>query len=285
MKLNGTIILLSLLSFSILSNGQDIEGIPLGSVLTEEIIKEKFGKHYTVQDYTYFHNYKETVYIYGQDSLFVDSRNRLVTAKLHSRRFTIDKNSIYGGYHVGDRFCEDKFETLGIIKRDGLDKNNVFIYDKEDVCPIEITHLRNDRIKYAYLLFEFGDDVEGIGIHELVPKDVIEKKFGNADKVKECDFMDIPSVVYSFIDNGEESLFIFSKGGRLLRYNIYSSKFKTFTETISGGLSVGDSIEKASIWFDNEGHHRFLDISLNEDCPALSIKDGEIIYIGYIIDD
>lgn len=285
MKNNEIIILLSLLSFPIISNGQDIEGIPLGSVLTEEIIKEKFGKHYTVQDYTYFHNYKETVYIYGQDSLFVDSRNRLVSAKLHSRRFTIDKNSIPGGYHVGDRFCEDKFDTLGIIKRDGLDKDDVFIYDNEEVCPIEITHLRNHRITSAYLLFEYGDDVEGIGIHELVPKEVIEKKFGNADKVEECDFMYIPSVVYSYLDNGEESLFIFSKGGRLLRYNIYSSRFKTFTETIPGGLSVGDNIEKASIWFDNEGHHRFLDISLNEDCPVLSVKDGKIIYIGYIIDD
>ncbi len=269
----------------VLAKSQDIEGIPLGSVLTEENIKVKFGKHYTVQDYTYFHNFKETVYIYGQDSLFVDSRNRLVTAKLHSRRFTIDKNSIPGGYHVGDRFYEDKFKTLGIIKRDGLDKDEVFIYDKEDVCPIEITHLRNNRITSVFLLFQYGDDVEGIGIHELVPNEVIEKKFGNADKVEECDFMYIPSVVYSFMDNGEESLLIFSKDGRLLRYNIYSSRFKTFTETIPGGLSVGDNIEKASIWFDNEGNHRFLDFSLNEDCPVLSVRDGKIIYIGYLIDD
>ena len=280
-----TLVLLSLIMFSFIASSQDIEGIPLGSVVTKEIIKKKFGRHFTVQDYTHFHNYKEAVYIYGRDSLFVDSRNRLVRAKLHSRRFAIDRNSIPGGYQVGDRFCEENFRTLGIINRDGWDENDIFIFDKEAVCPIEKVHLRNHHISYAYLWFDYGDDVEGIGIYELVPKEVIEKKFGHADKVDEYDFMSIPAIAYSFIDNGEESLIIFSKGGRLLRYNIHSPRFKTFTETIPGGLSVGDKIEKASIWFDNDGNHRFLDVSCNDDCPVLDVKKGRISYIGYIVND
>lgn len=284
MKNNVIIVFLSLLAFPVIANSQDIEGIPLGSVVTEKLIREKFGRHYTVQNYTHLYNYKETLYVYGRDSLFVDSRNRLVRSKLHSRKFSIDKNSIPGGYHIGDRFSEEKFKILGHIRK-GHVADDIWIDDNEEICSIERIHLRNLRISHVCLQFPYGDDVEGVGIHELVPREVIEKKFGAADKVEECVFMYIPSIVYSFIDNGTESCLFFSKGGRLLRYNIKSPKFKTFTETVPGGLSVGDNIEKASIWFDNEGNHRFLHYSRNEDCPVITVKDGRIIYIGYIIDD
>lgn len=80
------------------------------------------------------------------------------------------------------------------------------------------------------------------------------------------------------MDNGKESVLIFSKKGRLLKYEINSPIFKTFTETIPGGLSVGDYIEKASALFDSNGIYKLLDDSF--DRPYIKVVDGKVSRIG-----
>ena len=278
------LILLSLLISPIIASSQDIEGIPLGSVVSEELVKETFGRNYSRQEYINFPCKKEMVYIYGQDSLFFDSRNRLVRANLSSRRFSIDKNSIPGGYHIGDRFCEEKFKQYGIVRKSDFYENTFYIYDEEDICTLEVIQLHKNRICSVILVFPYGDDVEGVGIDELVPKELIEEKFGFPFKLEEEKFMYIPSFIYTYMDNGKESYLIFSKKGRLLTYMIRSPKFNTFTETIPGGLSVGDNIERASALFDSEGKYLFFR-DYDNDTPALLVKDGKISAIVYSIND
>ena len=163
MKNIEILILLSLLLSPIIASSQDIEGIPLGSVVSEELVKETFGKHYSREDNVYFSNMKETVLIFGRDSLFFDGRNRLVRARLSSRRFSIDKNSIPGGYHIGDRFCEEKFKRCGTVTKSVFYKNTIFIKDEEEFCTLEWIQLKNNRILSILLNFPYGDDVEGVG--------------------------------------------------------------------------------------------------------------------------
>lgn len=278
------LIIFLLLLVPALAKSQDIEGIPLGSVLSEELVKETFGRNYSRQEYIHFPCKKETVYIWGRDSLFFDGRNRLVRANLSSRRFTVDKNSIPGGYRKGDRFCEDIFNRYGIVRKSNCYENVFHIYDEEEICTLEVIQLHKNRISSVILVFPYGDDVEGVGINELVTKEEIEEKFGVPFKLEEEEFMSIPSSTYIYTDNGKESFLIFSKKGRLLKYEISSPKFKTFTETIPGGLSVGDNIEQASTLFDNEGRYLFFQ-DWDNDTPALLVKDGKISVIGYFIYD
>ena len=199
------LILLSLLISPIIASSQDIEGIPLGSVVSEELVKETFGRNYSRQEYINFPFEKEMVYIFGRDSLFFDGRNRLVRARLSSRRFSIDKNCIPGGYHIGERFCEEKFKQYGIVRKSDFYENTFYIYDEEDICTLEVIQLHKNRISSVMLVFPYGDDVEGVGIDELVPKELIEEKFGFPFKLEEEEFMYIPSFIYTYIDNGKES--------------------------------------------------------------------------------
>ena len=273
------LILLSLLISPIIASSQDIEGIPLGSVVSEELVKETFGKHYSREDYVYFSNMKETVLIFGRDSLFFDGRKRLVRARLSSRRFSIDKNSIPGGYHIGDRFCEEKFKKCGTVTKPDYYKNTIFIKDEEEFCILEWLELKNNRISSVLLDFPYGDDVEGVGVFESVPKEVIEEKFGVPDKIEKYD---IWGFKYVYNDNGIESYLYFSEQGRFLQYQIYSPIFKAFTNAIPGGLSVGDDIEKASALFDNEGNPKsYYDVEMY----SLGVADGKVTSIRLWLND
>ena len=274
--------LLSFLLFSLHASGQDIEGIPLGAVVSEEHINEIFGRNYSRQDYIHFPCQKEMVYIYGRDSLFFDGRKRLVRARLSSRRFSIDKNSMPGGYHIGDRFCEEKFKRCGTVTKSVFYKNTIFIKDEEEFCTLEWIQLKNNRILSILLNFPYGDDVEGVGVFESVPKEVIEEKFGVPDKIEEYDIWCVPGFKYVYNDNGIESYLYFSEQGRFLQYQIYSPIFKTFTNTIPGGLSVGDDIEKASALFDNEGKPK----SYNDvEMYSLDVADGKVTSIHLWLND
>lgn len=182
MKNIEILILLPLLISPIIASSQDIEGIPLGSVVSEELVKETFGKHYSREDYVYFSNMKETVLIFGRDSLFFDGRNRLVRARLSSRRFSIDKNCIPGGYHIGERFREEKFKKCGTVTKPDYYKNTIFIKDEEEFCILEWLELKNNRISSVLLDFPYGDDVEGVGVFESVPKEVLKKSLESLTK-------------------------------------------------------------------------------------------------------
>lgn len=280
----GKKVILGFLSFllsSLHTSGQDIEGIPLGTVVSEKYINETFGRNYSRQDYIYFCQ-KETVYIFGRDSLFIDGRNRLVRARLSSRRFSIDKNSIPGGYHIGDRFCEEKVKRCGTVKKSVFYKNTIFIKDEEEFCTLERIQLKNNRILSVLLNFPYGDDVEGVGVFESVPKEVIEEKFGVPDKIEEYSIWCVPGYKYVYKDNGIESYLYFSEQGRFLQYQIYSPIFKTFTNTIPGGFSVGDNIEKASALFDNEGEPKSYDDIL---MYSVGVADGKVTSIHLWLND
>ena len=282
MKNIEILILLSLLLSPIIASSQDIEGIPLGSVISEEIVNETFGRNYSRKDYIHFPCQKETAYIYGRDSLFIDGRNRLVRAILHSRRFAIDKNCIPGGYLIGDKFREETFSKCGNIQKSPYNNNLIWVDDEEEIWSIQKIILKNNRISSVLLSFPYGDDVEGVGMYELVSKETIEKKFGVPYKVEE-EYWYVLAYRYTYSDNGIESYLTFSKEGRLLNYEINSPIFKTFTETIPGGLSVGDDEKKASCLFNDNGMHKFLD----SDCdrPYIIISDGKVAKIGIMVLD
>ena len=216
-----------------------------------------------------------TMYVYGEDTLFLDKQSRLVLAKLNSKRFSVDKKHISGGYRIGDDYCEKELKKCGILQ----DCNDlVLIVDKEDIVMTERIFIHDNTIVSVQLSFPYGDDVEGVGIGELVSRKVIKQKFGVPYKVEAKEFMYIPSFIYTYMDNGKESVLIFSKKGRLLKYEINSPIFKTFTETIPGGLSIGDNIEKASALFDSNGIYKLLDDAFER--PYIKVVDGKVSRIG-----
>lgn len=276
------ILIIYFLLIPLLAKSQDIEGIPLGSVLSEDLIKEKLGKYHSRKEYVRNHYLKETVYVFGRDSLFFDCNNRLVKARLSTRRFSIDKKSIPGGYHIGDRFSEEKIKRCGSITKSDFYKNTIFIKDEEEFCILECMQLRNNRISSVLIDFPYGDDIEGVGVFESVPQEVIEEKFGVPYKIEEYDIWGMPAFKYVYKDNGIESYLYFSGQGRFLQFQIYSPIFKTFTNTIPSGLSVGDNIEKASALFDDEGNPKFFDDVLRY---FVDVADGKITSIQLWLND
>lgn len=296
-------VILSILIYALcpfLLNGQDIEGVEMGTQVSDSFIKKKFGadcltERYTlplkseeyveVNDSTGYYRYNAsikcgTMYVYGEDTLFLDKQSRLVLAKLNSKRFSVDKKHISGGYRIGEEYCEKKLKKCGILQ---YCNDLVLIVDKEDIVMTERIFIHDNTIFSIQLSFPYGDDVEGVGIGELVSRKVIKQKFGVPYKVEAKEFMYIPSFIYTYMDNGIESVLVFSKKGRLLKYEINSPIFKTFTETIPGGLSVGDNIEKASTLFDSNGIYKLLDDAF--DRPYIMVVDGKVSCIEYVLMD
>lgn len=222
-------IILSILTYALcplLLNGQDIEGVEMGTKVTDSFIKKKFGadcltERYTlhlkseeyveINDSTGYYRYNAsikcgTMYVYGEDTLFLDKQSRLVLAKLNSKRFSVDKKHISGGYRIGDDYREKELKKCGILQHCN---DLVLIVDDEDIVMIERIYIHDNTIVSVQLSFPYGDDVEGVGIGELVPRKIIKQKFGVPYKVEAKEFMCIPSFIYTHIWTTGKNQFLF----------------------------------------------------------------------------
>lgn len=265
-------------------HAQDIEGVKLGTVVDKEFIREHFG------DDAVFckahHDFWETThnaYVFGGDTLFIDTHDRLNLVILNSPRFAVDVNDVPGGIRVGrkvDSVVDERFGYLELRytnpdKR--TDKLKRIDSDFDENSFYAVDSIISNITIYGWL----GDDVEGIGYWEKTSYDILIKKLGVPDEVKETYFYEEPAYEYIYHDGELESIFIISKQYRLLDYHIRSPRFRTFVETIPGGLRVGDKVEKASAMFNPDGSYKGL-----ADCyPVLVVKDGIIKSIYYYAPD
>lgn len=265
-------------------HAQDIEGVKLGTIVDKEFIREHFGDDGVYCQVTYgLWKSISNAYVFGVDTLLVDNHNRLNHISLHSPRFAVDVNDVPGGIRVGrkvDSVVDERFGYLELRytnpdKRTDQLMRMVSDFDGESFYAV-------DSIISNITIYEWlGDDVEGIGYWEKTSYDILIQKLGVPDEVKETYFYEEPAYEFIYHDGELESIFIISKQYRLLDYHIRSPRFRTFVETIPGGLRVGDKVEKASAMFNPDGSYKE-----QADCyPVLVVKDGIIKSIYYYAPD
>ena len=263
---------------------QDIEGVKLGTIVDKEFIREHFGDDGVYCQVTYgLWKSISNAYVFGVDTLLVDNHNRLNHISLHSPRFAVDVNDVPGGIRVGrkvDSVVDERFGYLELRytnpdkRTDQLMRINS---DFDENSFYAVDSIISNITIYGWL----GDDVEGIGYWEKTSYDILIKKLGVPDVVKETYFYEEPAYEYIYHDGELESIFIISKQYRLLDYHIRSPRFRTFVETIPGGLRVGDKVEKASAMFNPDGSYKE-----PVDChPVLGVKNGVIKSIYYYAPD
>lgn len=273
-----TIISLDVWAFQL--SAQDIEGIPLGTVVDDELIQQKFGQNYSRSVKENFFGRRD-VYVYGKDSLFVDNHRRLIKVVLNTNRFAVNTNEVPGGIRAGQDVSVLLSANLGFCH---LWEWNNSIYMEIAVFNSLGWYEYNERREISTItMYEhYGDDVDGIGYGQKVTPELIVSKFGEPDEIKAGQYWDDPVSIYVYRDGEQETIFAFSEDFRMMDYYINSPKFKTFTDHIPGGLHVGDPIEKASPLFDSNGR---LNYKWVDDYPYLVVEDGVVKSIGYYISD
>ncbi|MCQ2147819.1 MAG: hypothetical protein MJZ16_09915 [Bacteroidales bacterium] len=261
-------------------SAQDIEGVNLGTVIDDEYVQQKFGQDYSKADKETFFNCWY-VYVYGKDSLFVDKHRRLTKVVLSSDRFAVNTNDVPGGIHVGQDvdvllsanfdycYLEEWENSIYMELAIGYNLGMFALNDKREISIIVMSEF-------------YGDHVDGIGLNQKVSPEMIVSKFGNPSEVRSEYYWDDPVKEYVYRDGDKETILAFSEDFRMVHYSIGSSKFKTFTDHVPGGICVGDPIEKASPLFDSNGrlHYKYVD-----DFPYLIVENGVIKRIEYFSSD
>ena len=179
-------------------SAQDIEGVPLGTVVDEEFIRQKFGQDYSkiVKKHSFGHS---EVYVFGKDSLLVNSHHILSEVKLRSPRFAVNTKKVPGGIHVGQ-----KADMLSSAK---LDFCRLHEWNNSIYMEIPLWHnlgwykLNGRREISSITMYEFfGDDVDGIGLGQKVTPELFISKFGKPDVIKTEEYWDEPMTVYVYYD-------------------------------------------------------------------------------------
>lgn len=261
-------------------SAQDIEGVLLGTVVDAEFIQQKFGQDYSkgVKEDLFG---RWDVYVYGKDSLFVDNHCRLIEVVLSSDRFAVNTNEVPGGITVG--------QDVNVLLSANLDfchlgeRENSIYMEVPVFCTLGWYKLNERREICTIIMYEhYGDDVDGIGYGQKVSPELVISKFGEPSEIKTEDYWDAPMTIYVYYDGELKTYFAFTAEFRMMDYSIGSPRFKTFTDSIPGGLRVGDPIEKASTLFGPNGRW------LNEwvdDYPYLEVENGVVKRIEYYISD
>ena len=218
---------------------QDINGVSMGTVMSEDQIAKAFGKSYIVKpvDRPYAKS-SEKYYIWGTDTLLFDN-GRLAIAILHTDRFAVDAKRVKGGIRVGDDPVLFDGVDYGSYYQDASNGHywvdaGHFILVSPEVSQGRITSMR---------VYDWGgDDVEGMAIGQKLSHEEMVCKFGEPESFRE--YPDSDNEAYWYEYPGAD--FVFNYDYRLLYFSVRSSVYTTLAQDVKGGLHVGDHLSKVS---------------------------------------
>ena len=218
---------------------QDINGVSMGTVMSEDQIAKAFGKSYMVKPVdTPYAKSSEKYYIWGTDTLLFDN-GRLARAILHTDRFAVDANRVKGGIRVGD----------DPVLFDGVDYGSYYQDASNGHYWVDAGHfilvspeVSQGRIKSMRVYDWGGDDVEGMAIGQKLSHEEMVRKFGEPESFRE--YPDSDNEAYWYEYPGAD--FVFDYDYRLLYFSVRSSVYTTLAQDVKGGLHVGDHLSKAS---------------------------------------
>lgn len=221
---------------------QDINGVSMGTVMSEDQIAKTFGKSYMVKPVdTPYAKSSEKYYIWGTDTLLFDN-GRLARAILHTDRFAVDAKRVKGGIRVGDDPVLFDDADYGSYYHDASNGHcwvstscGWFVLVSPEVSQGQITAMR-------VYNWGGGDEVEGMVIGQKLSHEEMVCKFGEPESFRE--YPDSDNEVYRYEYPGAD--FVFSYDYRLLYFSVRSSVYTTLAQDVKGGLHVGDHLSKAS---------------------------------------
>ena len=218
---------------------QDINGVSMGTVMSEDQIAKAFGKSYMVKPVdTPYAKSSEKYYIWGTDTLHFDN-GRLARAILHTDRFAVDAKRVKGGIRVGDDPVLFDGVDYGSYYQDASNGHywvdaGYFILVSPEVSQGRITSMR---------VYDWGgDDVEGMAIGQKLSHEEMVSKFGEPEKFIE--YPDSDTEAYRYEYPGAD--FAFTSDYRLMYFTVRSSEYTTLSQDVEGGLHVGDHLSKVS---------------------------------------
>lgn len=272
------------------ATSQNFEGIGYKTVLSEAFLCNQFGNDYSLTSVSFDGGLTTyDAYAYGRDTIVVDKLGRLKNAILNTTRFAIDITDKSDGIRVGQKFDSLRImntydKDVSIHIDDWQDKNKIFIGD--ELHPDRLLIVENGLVKMIRGGITYSGDLDGIAIGELVSQELIIQKFGKPDSVFVDETPGYEAILYYYVDGDQTSILEFSKSLRLYDYRIRSPKFRMFTDTIDGGIRVGDCVEKASLMFSSDGYCEkyYCDGGGEYEGPVLTIENGIIkeIYFRYM---
>ena len=221
---------------------QDINGVSMGTVMSEDQIAKAFGKSYMVKpvDRPYAKS-SEKYYIWGIDTLLFDN-GRLARAILHTDRFAVDAKRVKGGIRVGD----------DPVLFDGVDYGSYYYDASNGHCWVSTScgwfALVSPEVSQGQITamrvynWGGGDEVEGMVIGQKLSHEEMVSKFGEPEKFIEYPDSDTEACRYEY--PGAD--FVFTSDYRLMYFTVRSSEYTTLSKDVEGGLHVGDHLSKVS---------------------------------------
>jgi hypothetical protein len=221
---------------------QDINGVSMGTVMSEDQIAKAFGKSYMVKPVdTPYAKSSEKYYIWGTDTLLFDN-GRLARAILHTDRFAVDAKRVKGGIRVGDDPVLFDGVDYGSYYHDASNGHcwvstscGWFVLVSPEVSQGQITAMR-------VYNWGGGDEVEGMVIGQKLSHEEMVSKFGEPEKFIEYPDSDTEACRYEY--PGAD--FAFTSDYRLMYFTVRSSEYTTLSQDVEGGLHVGDHLSKVS---------------------------------------
>jgi hypothetical protein len=221
---------------------QDINGVSMGTVMSEDQIAKVFGKSYIVKPVERpYAKSSEKYYIWDTDTLLFDN-GRLARAVLHTDRFAVDANRVKGGIRVGDDPVLFDGVDYGSYYHDASNGHcwvstscGWFVLVSPEVSQGQITAMR-------VYNWGGGDEVEGMVIGQKLSHEEMVSKFGEPEKFIE--YPDSDTEAYGYEYPGAD--FAFTSDYRLMYFTVRSSEYTILSQDVEGGLHVGDHLSKVS---------------------------------------